>query len=100
MLVQPFNNAKLNGPSSVTLGPAAVLLGLIAPRIGAVRTARERCQEVGFCLADPTNERGGDRGPSGAQDETVARRLDRRPDPGKILKEIAGDAHIALSKTP
>ena len=55
MLVQPLNDARLDGPMpySVTRGLAIVLLLLIAPGIGAVRTARECCQEIGLCLRGP-----------------------------------------------
>jgi hypothetical protein len=99
MLVQPFNDGRPDGsiPYSAIGGLAIVLVRLIVPEIEAVRAARECCQEISLCRADPTNKGGGDRGPASAQNETVARRLDRRPDPGEVLEEIVGNDHIAAS---
>ena len=98
MLVQPLNDAGFSGPiaNCVLRDSVIVLLLLIARRIGAVRASCKNCQEIGLCLADAVDKDGGDRSAASAQNKTVTRWLDRRPDPGEIVKETASSAHIHI----
>src|SRR5262249_48139171 len=58
----------------------------------------ERCYQIGFGLANAINERGGNRGGTGAQNEPVTDGVDRGTDHGKIVEQLAGGIHISVSE--
>ena len=81
-------------------GPVLALQGsrylLFAPMVvirseGAkILSGHKRCHKLALGPADPANQRGRDCGRPGSKNKAVARRLDRRADPGEVLEQIVG----------
>jgi hypothetical protein len=85
MLVQPLDDAVFER-QTVELIARGLAGKFLLFANDANRTERERCYEIGLRLADASNERGGDCGRTSTQDESVARRLNRRADHGQIVE--------------
>ena len=57
-------------------------------------SGHKRCHKLALGPADPANQRGRDCGRPGSKNKAVARRLDRRADPGEVLEQIVGKIYI------
>jgi len=65
---------------------------------GTLLSSHKQCRKLAPGLSDPTNQRSRDCGRPGSQNKAVARRLDRRADPGEVIEQIVGNVHISASE--
>jgi hypothetical protein len=61
------------------------------------RLERERRQQFRPCVPNATDQVGRNGGSTRAQDQSVSRRIDRRPDRGEFDEEGGGRAHISAA---
>jgi hypothetical protein len=95
-----FERAVSEDPVLALLESSYVLFAptvIVRSEGGTVLSGHKRRHKLALGLADPADQRGRDCDRPGSQNKAVARRLDRRTDPGEVVEQIVGDVHISAS---